>query len=475
MPENSDYRLIWDEAINQIKEEISEQEFLAWFNLNFLEANENSFIVEVPSSFYKDQIERRFRTYIEAKIEELIGKKITITLEVKPRAPEKNNQKGEIGTNNEIPPVQAGRVSNERAASSGNSPEKAKKSPLYPLRAEYVFDTYVIGENNNFAVNVAKAIASNPGTNYNPFLIYGGVGLGKTHLMQAIGNYIYENSNNKVICVTGESFTNEFIASIKDTERVKAAFKNKYRHVDVLLIDDIHFFQGKRGIQEELFYTFEALSGAKKQMVFTCDRPPSELKDFNERLQSRVKSGINIDLQPPNYETRCAILKKKSEIINIYLSDEVISFISQNISTNVRDLEVTLPKLKGYIEVSGKPITVEIARELLKDEFVSLKPSNISIEIIQKVVAERYHLSQNDLKGKKKNQSVVFPRQLAMYIMREITEYTTTEIGQAFGGRDHTTTMHSCSKIEEKLKVEPSLESIIQGLIREIKDSSIKS
>jgi chromosomal replication initiator protein len=364
----------------------------------------------------------------------------------------------------------------QKTAESGvSSPNMPSKGPHSQLRADYTFESYVIGENNSFAANAAQAIARNSGTAYNPFLIYGGVGLGKTHLMQAIGNYIHAQTELKVIYITAETFTNEFIASIQGSERAKAAFKNKYRYTDILLIDDIHFLQKKVGIQEELFYTFNALYDANKQMVFTCDRPVSELKDFNDRLRSRVGRGLNVDLEPPDYETRCAILKKKTETSGISIPDDVIALVSKNISTNVRDLEGALNTLTAYATLVGKPITMEIAQQRLKDVFASPRQSNMSIEIIQRVVAEEFHLSPNDLKSKKRTQSIVYPRQLAMYIIREITEYTTTEIGQEFGGRDHTTVMHACQKIEDRVKSDPSMDSTIQSLIRTIKDYSAKS
>jgi chromosomal replication initiator protein len=294
--------------------------------------------------------------------------------------------------------------------------------------------------------------------------------------MQAIGNYIHANSDSKVFYITAETFTSEFITAIHEsTERAKAAFKNKYRYADILLIDDIHFLQKKDGTQEELFYTFNALYDANKQMVFTCNRPVSNLKGFNERLRSRVGRGLNVDLQPPNYETRCAILKKKADASGITISDDVIDLVSKNISTNIRDLESALNILTAYARLVGKPVTLEIAQQRLKDVFASPRQSNISVDIIQRVTAEKFHLSPNDLKGKKRTQSIVYPRQLAMYICREITEYTTTEIGQDFGGRDHTTVMYSCQRIEDLIRTDPSADSIIQSLIRDIKDYSVKS
>jgi chromosomal replication initiator protein len=245
--------------------------------------------------------------------------------------------------------------------------------------------------------------------------------------------------------------------------------------VDVLLIDDIHILQKKPETQEELFYTFNALYDANKQMVFTCDRPVSELKDFSDRLQNRVGRGLNVDLQPPKYETRFAILKKKIETNNIDIPDEVIDLISRNVSTNIRDLEAAMNKLIAYTNIIKKPVTLEIAQEQLRDVFASPKQANLSIEIIQREVADHFHMSMNDLKGKKRTQSIVYPRQLAMYITRVLTEYSTIEVGQSFGGRDHATVIHSCDKIEGMIRADPKLDSEIQNLIRTIKTHGVKN
>jgi chromosomal replication initiator protein len=467
MTETNSYETIWNEALGQIRSDLGEQEFITWFNLEFQNANEKEFTILVPSLFYLDQIKKRYQTYIEGKIEELIGKRMGLNLIIK-----------EKSGDSAVPPNPEGRRTSKQAEAPGGAAAGAagtgkKKHPQ--LRTDYSFETYVVGDNNSFAANAALAIAKNPGTAYNPFVIYGGAGLGKTHLMQAIGNYLHEATDSKVIYISAETFTNEFIASIQDPGKAKSSFKNKYRFADILLIDDIHFLQKKDGTQEELFHTFNALYDGEKQMVFTCDRPVSDLKDFNDRLRSRVGRGLNVDLQPPNYETRCAILKKKAEASGISIPDDVIDLVGKNISTNVRDLESALNTLTAYARLVGKPITVETAQQRLKDIFADRRQSNLSMEIIQRVIAEEFHLTPNDLKGKKRTQSIVYPRQLAMYITREITEYTTTEIGQAFGGRDHTTVMHACQKMEDRTNSDPSMDSTIQSLIRAIKDYSAKT
>jgi len=467
-----DYSIFWKESMDQIREELEEQEFAMWFNLEYHSSTEDEITITVPSSFYRDQVKQRYQSYIEDKLQELTGKKLKLLIEIRAKKTEQepHRQSSRESSSAGDPRTSSGR---KNQIASDHQPVPRDKGPHPQLRKDYTFDSYVIGDNNSFAANAAIAIAKNPGTAYNPFLIYGGVGLGKTHLMQSIGNFIYADSNAKVIYVTAENFTNEFIQSIRD--KTTQAFKNKYRYIDILLIDDIHFLQKKIETQEELFHTFNALYDGNKQMVFTCDRPVSELKNLSDRLRSRFERGLNVDLQPPSFETRFAILKKKADSRNIHIPNEVIELISKNVTTNVRDLEAALTKLVAYAELVGKDINVEIAQQQLKDVFASPKQNNVTIEIIQRVTAEYFALSFNDLKGKKRTKAIAYPRQLAMFIAREITEYSTTEVGMEFGGRDHTTVMHACQKIEERIRSDPTLDSTINTLIRSIKEYSAKS
>jgi chromosomal replication initiator protein len=453
------YEIFWKEALNQIKGERGEEEFAMWFNLEYLGSAEDEIRIGVPSAFYRDQVTQRYQGLIETTLRNLTGKAINLVFEVKARETRSRETIQESRGGGSVTQVQV---------------KPKKKSPHTQLRMDYSFEKYIIGDNNTFAVNAAMAVSRNPGSAYNPLLIYGGVGMGKTHLMQAIGNYVHENSGHRIIYISAESFTNEFIEALK--EKSIAAFKNKYRNnIDVLLIDDIHFLQKKRDTQEELFHTFNTLYGANKQMVFTCDRPVKELKDFNERLESRVNQGLSVDLQPPSYETRFAILKKKVEEKKAAISDDVLDLISKNVSSNVRDLEKALRNLIGYAELMDIHITVEIAQQQLKDVFAAPRLANMSIDIIQRIVSDYFSLVPNDLKGKKRTQNIVYPRQLAMYIAREITEYSTTELGQSFGGRDHTTVMHSCEKIEQLIRSDPTTEPTINNLIRMIKEYSVNS
>jgi chromosomal replication initiator protein len=453
-----DYSIFWKEALQQIREEISEQEWVMWFNnIDYDESKQNTIIVSVPSAFYKDQVKQRYLKLIESKLSELSGSGLSIDFVIKKKAQAK--------------PVQSAEKTRQQTA---ETPQAKLQVRLPGLKENYTFTNFIIGENNAFAANAAMAIAKNPGTAYNPCLIYGGVGLGKTHLIQAIGHATHESFENlKIVYVTAESFMNEFVVAIGDKTIHK--FKNKYRNVDVLLIDDIHFLENKGQTQEELFHTFNALYDANKQMVFTCDRPVSELKNLMDRLRSRFERGLNVDLKPPNFETRFAILKKKAETGKMKMSDEIIELISKNITSNVRDLEAAQTKLVAYSNLLGKEITVEIAMQQLKDAFSSPKQSNINLEIIQRVVADYFNLSHNDLRGKKRTKAIAYPRQIAMYIAREITEYSTTEIGLEFGGRDHTTVMHASQRIEAKLKSDPTLEPLLKSLISRVKESGTKT
>ncbi|MCK5153976.1 MAG: chromosomal replication initiator protein DnaA [Spirochaetales bacterium] len=459
-----DYSIFWKETLNQLRSELSEQEFLMWFdNISYTESTEKKIILSVPSSFYRDQVKERYLSNVENILQNLSGSKIDIDFSIvsSPSPAKKNNPNKKTST-----PVNV-KVNKPLSAtiSKRNHPGLSK---------DYSFDNFIVGDNSSFAANACMAIAKNPGKAYNPCLIYGGVGLGKTHLIQSIGKYSYENSEDlRVVYVTAEQFTNEFIQAIKNSKQHD--FKNKYRKVDILLIDDIHFLQSKDATQEELFHTFNALYDSNKQMVFTCDRPVSEIKNLTDRLRSRFERGLNVDLIPPSFETRIAILKKKIEDKNVSISDEVIELICQNVTTHVRDLEAALTKLIAYADLLNKEITVSIAKSQLKDMFANPKLSNITIDTIQRIVSDYFNLTPNDLRGKKRTKAIAFPRQIAMYITRELTEYSTTEVGLEFGGRDHTTVMHACQRVDSKMKADPSIEPYIRNLIQKIKETGTKS
>lgn len=460
---NMEFKVFWDECIRQIRDnKIDEAEFHLWFEKLKYHSYENSkLLVKTPSRFYKDQVvSRGYNKLIQQTLEELSGSQITVEFVII------ENKEEEVYVDEEderekIPTTKTNQVPRERTERSFSHPQ---------LQEDYSFDNYVIGSNNDFAVGAARAIADNPGkTDYNPFLIYGGVGLGKTHLMQAIGNQVFANNPHaKIVSIPSETFINEFIQSIRTNTQNN--FKNKYRKVDVLLLDDIHDLQNKNDTQEELFHTFNALYDFDKQLIFTCDRPPSELKKFNDRLKSRFQRGLMVDLQPPSYETRIAIIKKKIDQTNYdnEIAQEVIEFIAKNITSNIRDLEGALKKIIGYAEIVKKDITIASVKNLLQQYFTAAPKTNVTIDQIQRTVANYFNLTVLDIKGKKRTQKITFPRHIAMFLTREMTDYSTTEIGIEFGGKDHTTVMHACQRIEEKLTVDSTLEPMILELKKNI-------
>ena len=452
------------------KSQNKEDEFKLWFNMNYIEDTIDTITVSVASSFLQQTMQKKGNfDIVLKKLKEITGQE-DIRLNCIVVKEELSESKKTESLNDEKPSKKS--VEPETSSSNSNTAEnkKANFKKHQLLQEEYTFDTFIPGDNSNFAYNASIAVAKNPGKQYNPILLYGGSGLGKTHLMQAIGNYIYNNGGEKLkICyVSAETFTNEFTVSIKEGKT--NAFKNKYRNLDVLLLDDIHFLQNKEQTQEELFYTFNALHEKKAQMVFTCDRPIKEIKNMAARLVSRLANGLCIDLQPPSYETRVAILQKKIDLMDKTLSQDIVEYIAKNIETNVRDLEAALNKVFGYADLVEKKPDLEITKHLLKDVMDSGSTESISIDVIQKVIADNYQISVADLKGKKRDKKFVIPRQIAIYVARELTEMAYTDIGNEFGGKDHSTIMSAYNKIAEQIKIDSSLESKIQLYIREIKE-----
>lgn len=465
---------LWEEALNRLRELISENEFNSWFNrLTFGSEEGGKITFYVPSTFVKDRFDSTYKAKIQQVLKEISDKEYLIEFVIKKIAPNKQSSE-KTSTNSKI------ETSNQSVNQKNNKDKVTEKSTLAAgsssasaddmmFNPAYTFDSFIPGDNSSFAYNACLAIAKNPGSAYNPCLLYGDVGLGKTHLIQSIGNYIRSNTKLKVVYVTAENFTNEYIQSLND--RNPQQFKNKYRKVSVLLIDDIHFLQKKEGIQNELFNTFNDLYDTGRQIVFTCDRPVEELKDISDRLRSRFERGLNIDLLPPNYETRVAILRKKCEEKGVEFSNEVIEYIASNISSNVRALESCLTKLIAYSELLHKDISLETAKEQLKHIISSNNDtSGISIDLIIKTVANYYNVSAADIKGKNKSKSVVIPRQVAMYLCRNMTDFSTTEIGYEFNGKNHSTVMYNVQKVEAMLNSsEKDLYNVIEKIKSQIK------
>ena len=469
---SQNYKDFFEEAIKQIREEMNANnqsgEFTLWFNMDYVEDTLSQITVSVSSEFMWIQMNsKKYVQRLEDKINELTGQQISITHIVK------NKQTVSVPKREPLPEPETKPTINEpeivRPVEKKSEPTENSHKKHPQLNENFTFETFVPGENSIYAYNASISAAKNPGKAYNPILIYGGVGLGKTHLMQALGNFIYSNNEkSKIAYTSAENFTNEFTASLKN--QTIDNFKKKYRSLDVLLLDDIQFLEGKEGTQEELFHTFNSIYDKNGQIVFTSDRPIKELKGFTERISSRFSRGLNVDLQPPNYENRLAIIQKKLELLHKSIPQDVIEYIAKNCQTNVRDIESCITKSIGFAELVGKPLTVEIAQNQLRDTINDPYSGTITIENIQKVVAEHYNVSVSDLKSKKKDRKFVIPRQISIYICCSLTEYSTTEIGNEFGGRDHTTIMHARDKVESLLKTDSSMNSTVNLLIRATKD-----
>ena len=341
---------------------------------------------------------------------------------------------------------------------------ESNKSTLNP---KYTFETFVVGNNNRFAHAAALAVGNDPAKSYNPLFLYGGVGLGKTHLMHAIGHYILQgNPNAKVVYVSSEKFTNELINSIKDDKNEE--FRTKYRSVDVLLIDDIQFIAGKERTQEEFFHTFNTLHDANKQIILSSDRPPKEIPTLEDRLRSRFEWGLIADIQAPDFETRMAILKKKADVEKLNVPNEVMVYIATKIKSNIRELEGALIRIVAYSSLTNREITVDLATEALKDIISNKQNKNITIDLIQDVISAYFNLRVEDLKSQRRTRNIAYPRQIAMYLSRKLTDMSLPKIGEEFGGRDHTTVIHAYEKISEGLKSDESLQRTIDDITKKI-------
>lgn len=479
---DNNYEEIWQFAMDQIQNEYKsknqESDFNLWYNIKYIDDSENKINAEVPSDFMWKMMNTRgnIKNIID-HIKSLSGQdNITIIPIIKNSNISSEIQEQTFQNNETISELKKSNFIEQKEKSSSLETIKTTNIPKNStLDIKYTFENFITGEgsSSNFAYKVAMSVANDPGVDKtNPILLYGGVGLGKTHLMQAIGNEILKKSGNekKILYIQAESFTNDFTHAIATKTQKK--FNEKYRTLDVLLVDDIQFLQGKESTQEALFYIFEALKQKypKAQMVFTCDRPLREIENLTDRLQSRLGSGMCLDLQPPTFETRRAIIIKKLQNEGKYLSDTVIDLIANTVQTNIRDLEAALKKIIGYSEFIDTEITPEVAMNQLSDYMGSEIKGNISIENIMKVVANNYNVSVSDIKCGKRTNKFVRPRHIAIYIAYNFTEYTFSDLGYEFGGRDHSSIMHAYNKIENSIKTDPSLKQKIDYLIKEIKD-----
>jgi len=443
---------LWDEILNKLKEEMPKDSYELWFKpTRAVSFEDNLLNVRVPNRFFCKYLQERHK----GKIEELL--KATTTSEAQI-----------IFTIDPQSQVQEKERKDEEIEPTSIAADETTFTTM-EFNPKYTFENFVVGPSNRFAHATAEAVANDPGKAYNPLFIYGGVGLGKTHLLQAIGHHNKKkNPRLSVLYITSERFTNELIESIRNDRMI--GFRNKYRNLDVLMIDDIQFLAGKESTQEEFFHIFNTLYEAHKQIVISSDSTPKEIPTIEERLRSRFQWGVIADIQPPDIETRIAILRKKAGAENIFIPDDVVLFLASQIKSNIRELEGCLIRIVAFSSLTGSEVTVDRSKEILKDIITKEEIAvPITIELIQNVVSKHFHLDIKEMKSKRRTDAVAFPRQVAMYLARTLTEYSTTEIGGEFGGRDHTTVMYACEKIKMKLAGDPFFAALINRITQEIK------
>jgi len=436
---------LWDKTLNTIKGELTNVSYNTWIkSLTPINIDNNIVVLKVPNEFTKDILESRYKSLLINTLKDVSSRDFDIKFII--------NKEEDKDLRN-----------------SPNRPEREKEIEVNSrnLNPKYTFDSFVVGNSNRFAHAASLAVAESPAKAYNPLFIYGGVGLGKTHLMHAIGHYVLlNNPNAKVVYVSSEKFTNELINSIKDDKN--EAFRNKFRNIDVLLIDDIQFIAGKERTQEEFFHTFNALYESNKQIILSSDRPPKEIPTLEDRLRSRFEWGLIADIQVPDFETRIAILKKKADVENLNIPNEVMVYIATKIKSNIRELEGALIRIVAYSSLTNREISIDLASEALRDLVSSKQPQAINIPLIQDVVSSYYNLRVEDLKSARKTRNVAFPRQVAMYLSRKLTDNSLPKIGEEFGGRDHTTVIHAYDKISTALKSDENLQNAVNEITKRL-------
>ncbi|MEO5577347.1 MAG: chromosomal replication initiator protein DnaA [Gaiellaceae bacterium] len=445
---------LWDEVSSRLRGALNEATFSSWFgSTEGLALTDDAFTLSVPNDFAREWVEGHFLGLIRAAVKDATGHERRIHLSVRDEAAPAEQSPDALALEQPI---------------RHQRPEPAVGAPM---SLKYTFDLFVIGSSNRFAHAAALAVAEAPAQAYNPLFIYGGTGLGKTHLLQAVGQYVGEHGNGLTArYVTSETFMNDFINSLRD-KRIEG-FKQRYRTYDVLLVDDVQFFEGKERIQEEFFHTFNSLYEAGRQIVISSDRPPKEIATLEERLRSRFEWGLITDIQPPDLETRIAILRKKVKTDRIHVPDpDVLTYVAERVTTNIRELEGALTRVVAFSSLTGRPMTVELAEDVLKDVFPQGQSVEISIRRIQETVSERFGMTVNELCSAKRSQAIAYPRQVAMYLSRALTDSSLPKIGKEFGGRDHTTVMHANAKIEGMIREDRSVYNLVQELTARIKQA----
>jgi chromosomal replication initiator protein len=444
---------IWNAAQDHLRSLLAADTYNLWFApLRAHRQEDNRLTLEVANEFCEVWLKDNYMDVLQDVLAVVSGRQLKVDFKVAPGSPALSP-----AIASEAPKARASDLASERSANTHELSFNPKNT----------FDTFVVGTNNNFACAAAQAVAQSPGKSYNPLFLYGGVGLGKTHLLHAIGQYVVSHKKNaRVAYVSSEKFTNEYIDGIQNNQMQK--FRKKYRQTDVLLIDDIQFLAGKERIQEEFFHTFNALHESHKQIVLTCDRPANEIANLENRLVSRFEWGLVTDLQPPDIEMRLAILKKKAQFMGVQLSEEIMDFLANRIRTNIRRLEGALIRVASYAALTGKPLTLEVVESLLREVLHEEGRYSINIEVIQKKVAEHYDIRLSDMASKRRPENIAFPRQIAMYLSREMTENSLNAIGEAFGGRDHGTVLHACRLVKDRMEIDPNIRQVVQYLKKQL-------
>ena len=438
-----DKQVLWDQACAIMHTEMTDLTYNTWIKaaLRPLGYSGDQFFIEAVTDFYHQFVTPRYSVLISNSLSQAVGKPI----------------KAQILTPAQADEYRAGITPDEKPADESS------------LNPKYTFDTFVVGSNNRFAHAAALAVAEAPADAYNPLFIYGGVGLGKTHLMHAIGHYMLaQKPTLRVKYVTSEAFMNEMVNSLN--KRNQAEFRERYRNIDVLMVDDIQFLTGKTGTQEEFFHTFNALHTAGKQIILSSDKPPREIAKLEERLRSRFEWGLIADISKPDLETRVAILQRKAEEELLRVDTDVLTMIAERVSSNIRELEGCLTRLVAYSSLTGRPVDRQLAEDALKEIFARSEPRHVTCEDVMDAVAAYYSVTVDDLKSPRRSRDVAVPRQIAMYIARELVGAPLTLIGDAFGGRDHSTVNHACQKVSGDMKTSPALTTLVSDLMQQLQE-----
>ncbi len=444
---------IWTAAQDHLRSMLSPDTYNLWFApLRACGQDPNGIILEVANDFCEVWLKDNYMGLLQDVVALASGHQLQIRFKV--------------GSTN-LPAPSTGPPVQEQVKAVEIAPDRPSPNHELNFNPKNTFETFVVGNNNNFAYAAALAVAQSPGKSYNPLFLYGGVGLGKTHLLHAIGQHVAGHKKSaRVAYVSSEKFTNEYIDGIQNNQLAK--FRKKYRQTEVLLIDDIQFLAGKERIQEEFFHTFNALHEAHKQIVLTCDRPASEIQNLEHRLVSRFEWGLVTDLQPPDVEMRLAILNKKAQLMGVQLPAEIIEFLANRIRTNIRRLEGALIRVASYAALTGKKLTLEVVEGLLREILHEEGRYSINIETIQKKVAEHFDIRLADMTSKRRPENIAFPRQVAMFLSRQMTESSLSTIGEAFGGRDHGTVLHACRLVKDRMEVDAHVRQVVSYLEKQL-------